>query len=56
VSDPVDSGAATAPGALRYGHGRRAHLMTDDVIYGTRGVLAYDEAADCVQCHGCGGW
>ena len=30
--------------------------MTDDVIYGTRGVLAYDEATDRVQCHVCGGW
>jgi predicted transcriptional regulator len=30
--------------------------MTDDVIYGTRGVLAYDEATDRVQCHACGDW
>jgi hypothetical protein len=27
--------------------------MTDGVLYGTCGVLAYDEATDRVQCHAC---
>ena len=30
--------------------------MTDGVIYGTRGLLAYDELADRIQCHACGWW
>jgi hypothetical protein len=30
--------------------------MADGVIYGTRRLLAYDEATDRVQCHACGRW
>jgi hypothetical protein len=30
--------------------------MTDGVIYGIRGLLAYDEATERVQCHACGSW
>lgn len=34
------------------------HLLpiTDDTLYGERGVLAYDELMDRIQCHACGGW
>src|SRR5947209_6324170 len=30
--------------------------MDDDFLHGSRGVLAYDEVTDRVQCHACGGW
>lgn len=30
--------------------------MNDEMVYGERGVLAYDALDDRVQCHGCGGW
>ena len=30
--------------------------VSDDVIYGTVGVLAYDAVTDRVQCHACGQW
>src|SRR2546429_4989510 len=56
ASGNVDGGDAQVTEELRFRHGSRAHLMTDGVIYGTRGLLAYDELADRIQCHACGWW
>lgn len=30
--------------------------VPDDTLHGERGVLAYDELADRIQCHACGRW
>ncbi len=30
--------------------------IDDDTLFGERGVLAYDEALDRIQCHACGRW
>ena len=45
----VDGGTTKVYEELRFRHGRRAHRVTDGVIYGTRGLLAYDEATERVS-------